>query len=170
MPIPCQNQKHGGVACLYCLSDCWLRVWGDGNGNISGKVLYQGKPLRAKAVTFFPSSGSGAFTSRIEQDGSYRVEKVPVGKVKIVIVPLVERSGTKQQPKVEAMAKAMKSGKMKISEESRKKMPPGFKEALEDSSSSGGIGPIPAQYTDPEKSVLEYTVIGGSQTHDIELK
>jgi hypothetical protein len=30
--------------------------------------------------------------------------------------------------------------------------------------------PIPASYKDPEKSGLTYTVTGGTQTHDIELK
>jgi hypothetical protein len=170
-PSPKARQGWRG---LFLLSLGMLAAGCSSKGNISGKVLYQGKPLPAKAVTFFPSSGEGAFSSRIEKDGSYSVEKVPVGRVKIVIVPVAQESTgpkaqSKAQPKVQVMAQAMKSGKVIISEEARKKMPPGFKEALEGSSSEGS-GQIPAQYTDPEKSVLEYTVIGGSQTHDIELK
>ncbi|HEY7423226.1 MAG TPA: hypothetical protein VH682_03195 [Gemmataceae bacterium] len=171
-PSPKTRQGWCG---LFVVSLGLLTMGCSSKGDVSGKVSYQGKPLPARAVTFFPSSGEGAFSSRIEMDGSYRMEKVPVGKVKIVIVPFEQqRAGPKAQPKtqakVQAMAQAVKSGKVHFSEEGRKKMPPGFKEALEDSSSPEGIGSIPAQYTDPEKSVLEYTVTGGEQTHDIELK
>jgi hypothetical protein len=135
-------------------------------GNVSGKVAYQGKPMPGGAVSFMPTSGKGAYTSRIKPDGSYTVIKVPVGEVKIVILPPTVGS----DPKVRMMAQAVKSGKMKVSSEELDKMPPAFRQAIEDPSAGSQAYPIPKKYTDPEKTDLKYTVTGGSQTHDIDLK
>src|SRR5437588_6501794 len=55
------------------------------SGTVSGKVTYQGKALRGGSVTFIPADGVGVATSRIAEDGSYKVEKVPAGNVKITV-------------------------------------------------------------------------------------
>jgi hypothetical protein len=142
---------------------------GASQGTVSGKVLYRGQPLTGGAVTYFPDSGKGAFTTRIKPDGSYSLPKVPVGKVRIAIAPAAQRH---MDPQMQAMARAVKSGKDRPSPEMIEKMPPNMRAALEESPSPGPgrPPPIPPQYTDPDKSGLEYTVTGGSQTHDIELK
>jgi hypothetical protein len=169
-PLPKTRTWWGG---LFVLSLGLLAAGcGSGNGNVSGKVLYQGKPLTTGAVTFFPSSGAGAFISRIEQDGSYRVEKVPVGNAKIAIhIPPAKRARDRapQSPQ-QSMVQDIKSGKVKISDETRAKLPSAMKKDLEAASSTGETGPIPAQYSDPEKSGLEYMVTGGSHSYNIELK
>jgi hypothetical protein len=142
---------------------------GSATGQVTGKVIFRGKPLSGGAVSFLPASGQGANTSRIKEDGTYTVIKVPVGTVKIVVAP---PAAAKLDPKIKMMVDAVKSGKTKMSQEEIDKMPPEFREALDSGgpSSSGRSGVIPKQYTDPEKSVLEYTVTSGSQIHDIELK
>jgi hypothetical protein len=138
-------------------------------GDVSGKVLYRGQPLTGGAVTFFPVTGKGAFTTRIKPDGSYHLPKVPAGKVQIAIAPAAAR---RIDPQMQSMIQAIKSGKQKLSPEALEKMPPGMRAALEDPSSPPpATGPaIPPQYTHPEKSGLEYMVTAGAQTHDVELK
>jgi hypothetical protein len=165
---PRQKGKSLGVGLLVLLLG--LPAAGcSSKGDISGKVLYQGRPMSAGAVTFFPSSGKGAFTSRIKEDGSYRVEKVPVGEVKIAVVPPA-RGIAVPNAQAKKIAQAVKSGQTTISEEALAKMPPKYKEALERPSAPGQSVPFPPHYSDPEKSGLAYTVTGGGQSHDIELK
>jgi hypothetical protein len=135
-------------------------------GTVSGKVFYKGKPLPKGSVTFLLESG-GAYGSGIKADGSYTIEKVPAGKVKIIVtVP----SQAKDDPRMAMMKQAMKSNKLEISEEAKKDMPAEFKSALEEPGSSGAPISIPKHYSDPEKSGLELIVTGGQQNHDIELK
>jgi hypothetical protein len=146
---------------------------GPRSGDISGKVLYRGQPLPGGAVTYFPDSGKGAFTTRIQPDGSYHLLRVPAGKMHIAIAPLAAPAAARRvDPEMQAMAKAIKSGKQKLSPEAREKMPPAMRAAIEEpaAASPGQSMVIPPQYTHPEKSGLEYTVTAGSQTHDIELK
>lgn len=163
-------KTKGWVGLFVC--SLGLFVVGCGSkGTVSGKVLYQGKPLHAGVVTFFPSSGGGSFTGRIQADGSYRVEKVTPGQAKIAIVPptpVAAASGRGRMPP--GMAEAVKSGKIKLSDEARAKMMPGQKKAVESLSSSTEPEAIPQQYSDAAKSGLECRVNGGYQTHDIELK
>jgi hypothetical protein len=137
-------------------------------GNISGKVLYDGKSLPAGIVTFVPTSGQGAFSSRLGPDGSYSLEKVPTGPVKIAVkaFPRIRNRGGRLKP----MADAVKSGKLILSDERRAKMAKGMKEKLE-----AALGPeeagvsVPPQYWDADKSGLQYIVTSGSQTHDVEI-
>jgi hypothetical protein len=166
---PLQRAKRLGLG-LLLLSLGLPAVGCGGSGNVSGKVLYQGKPLPGGAVTFMPTSGQGAYTSRINPaDGSYNILKCPAGPVRVVIVPPARSSA---DPKVRMMVDAVKSGRQpKPTPEDLEKMPKDFRDAFE-----GAIAgeeksvPLPAKYTDPKGSELQYTVTAGNQTHDIELK
>jgi len=79
---------------------------GSRTGDVSGKVLYKGKPLSGGSVTFFHSKG--ASSSRIDNDGSYTVFKVPVGEAKITVQSL--RAEGLSTPVRQQMIKAIKSG------------------------------------------------------------
>jgi hypothetical protein len=57
---------------------------GGQKGEVSGKVSYQGQPVRGGMVSFIPEAG-GLKTSAIEEDGSYTVRDVPLGPVKITV-------------------------------------------------------------------------------------
>jgi hypothetical protein len=140
---------------------------GPSTGTVTGKVRYNGKPLSSGSVSFLPESGRGSFGARIKEDGSYTIEKVPVGKVKIV-VNLGKSRGN--NPRRAMMHQAMKSNKVELSEEARKSMPSTFKDAAESPQPSAWVTSIPKRYSDPDQSGLELTVTGGQQTHDIELK
>jgi hypothetical protein len=138
-------------------------------GEVSGKVLYQGKPLAGGVVTFLPASGQGAFVANIGEDGSYHLSKVPAGKMKITVKST--SSNPSLSPMQQKMIKENKKKKKEYTKEELEKLPPEMRKALEDSSSSPGkLVPIPPQYGDPEKSGLECTVTGGKQDHNIELK
>jgi hypothetical protein len=140
-------------------------------GNISGKVLYDGKPLPAGVVTFVPTSGQGAFTSRLGPDGSYSLEKVPTGPVKIAVkaFPPKQGGGRRGGGKLKRMADAVKSGKLILSDERRAKMPKVTKQ-LEAALAPEEAGvSVPPQYWDADKSGLQYIVTSGSQTHDVEI-
>ena len=140
---------------------------GTSTGTVTGKVRYNGKPLSHGSVSFLPESGKGAFVARIKEDGSYTIEKVPAGKVKIVVNAGASSRG---DPREAMMQQAMKSNGIELSEEARKSMPSTFKDAAKGPQPSRPIISIPKRYSDPEKSGLELTVTGGPQTHDIELK
>jgi hypothetical protein len=135
-------------------------------GEISGKVLYRGKPVPGGTVTFFPAGGKGAFNSSIQQDGSYSLTKVPAGEVTIT----VETESKKPAP--QGTGTSGPKSKVRIYREEmekfREQKTPG--RTPRQFPSKEQYVPIPASYNDPEKSGLTYTVTGGEQTHDIELK
>ena len=113
-------------------------------GHVSGKVLYKNQPLSSGTVLFVGPDGTTRGFSAIAADGTYRIEKVPVGPVKIAVV---------SEPRVPpGLANARGPGPQ----------PP-------DQMRNDYI-PIPARYKDPEHSGLRYTVEGGKQTQDILLQ
>lgn len=118
---------------------------GPAKSTVSGKVTYQGKAMPAGFVTFVPANGA-PLHAEIQSDGSYRLNNVPLGTVKIAVKP------QEGQEMPTAMPRDPKNyGKFKAAATERKSS-------------------IPDKYTDPEQSGLTYTVTQGSQQHDIDLK
>jgi len=138
-------------------------------GNISGKVLYRGKPLPGGTVTFFSVEGKGAaFPSPIQGDGSYSLRQVPPGEVKITVETESRNPAPQKNPQAAAKARTymeMMQKKMKEEMAARGQGPTPMQLPSKEQ-----YVPIPASYKDPEQSGLTYTVTGGTQTHDIELK
>jgi hypothetical protein len=94
-------------------------------------VTLNGKPFTGGAVTVVTEDGKYHFSGRIQADGTYRVERAPVGKVRIgVVVPPSARP-----PGAVPKGKDMKDGKVAA---------PAQK--------SGGS--FPASYSNPETSGL----------------
>lgn len=114
-----------------------------------------GTPLRGGSVTIFPAAG-GMKKSDIAEDGSYKVEKVPLGSVKIS----VETSSMKPA--------AMPPGMEAMYAKKPKDAPGG--------DSTRGAGDlkryvqIPDKYGNPEESGLTYSVHAGQNDHNIDLK
>jgi len=118
---------------------------------VSGKVLYNNKPLKGGRVTFVGSDGKPA-AAEINEDGTYTMDKAPLGEVKIAV-------------ETEWLRRAANRPR---------NIPPGMK--------PGGFTPpdpaalakryvwIPEQYADPQKSGKTYTVKPGKQEHDIILE
>ncbi len=119
---------------------------------VSGKVLYQGKPLPGGIIKFVGANGFVGM-SPIDTDGSYKVE-APVGEVQISVDNrMLNRGGVRNKGPKEPPAAKME----------RPDRPQGGKAI------TGTYVPLPSQYTSPESSGLKYLVQRGPQTHDIEL-
>lgn len=121
---------------------------------VSGKVLFQGKPLPGGRVSFVALKGGFASIGVIKEDGTYQI-KAPVGDVTISV------DNTMLRPK----------GGQKGGGPERQKShpsPPGAEKSKEEAIKGRWVK-IPAQYMNPGKSGLTYTVTKGPQTHNIEL-
>ncbi len=116
------------------------------HADVSGKVLFQGKPLPGGQITFVAVKGGFSAVGTIDENGEYQV-KAPLGEVQISVTNrmLQPRGGEKTMGR---LAKA---------------------QAPEGASVKGRYVQIPPQYEDPQKSGLKYTVTRGPQTHDVEL-
>jgi hypothetical protein len=113
---------------------------GPSQATVSGKVTYQGTPLTTGTVTFL-CKGDKSVSCSISPTGEYTLTKVPVGPAKIgVFTPPA------------------------VPENMAGKVP---------EASGGAAGKpvaIPASFSDPKSSGLEYTVTAGAQQHPIDLK
>lgn len=144
------RNRQGSVATVVFLVLVLMAGCGNPKGSVSGKVLYQDKPLTGGYVTFIQEKGP-SLSAKIQSDGQYRIDKVPLGEVKITVQP--ESATGAAQGYSEKQPRLPKS--------------PGDMEKM--------LRPqtqirFPQQYSDPEKTGLTYTVTKGSQEHDIVLK
>ena len=133
--------------------------------NVSGKVNYKGAPLKGGTVTFASTTGKGDVTAQIGEDGSYTMEKVPVGQVKILVAT------ESLKPKFN-MGGPMSKGGLNA--------PPTYA-APQGQGNAANYNPqqredqskryvaIPLEYGDPQKTKLTYDVKSGESTHNIDL-
>ncbi|HYT88751.1 MAG TPA: hypothetical protein VEL76_08595 [Gemmataceae bacterium] len=129
-------------------------------GTVSGRVLYQNKPVTGGWVMFAPTErGKSAVTTMIKEDGHYQLT-VPPGEVRISVdnrewEPLTAPS---PPPALPPDIKAPPVEKGKAPAPTPAPLHPGKYVA------------IPPLYYQLETSGLRYTVTAGAQSHDIELK
>jgi hypothetical protein len=144
-----------GVSLVLCLATTGC----GGNGSVSGKVSYKGEPLGGGSVLFVSTEGRGSASTEIGPDGQYSIDKIAAGPVKIS----VETKSAKpvKGPPRGAMPTPPAGAMPKDIDPSKYNQP---------SQPKGKYVAIPENYADPEKSGLTYTVTGGSQPHDIDLK
>jgi hypothetical protein len=111
-----------------------------GAAPVAGKVTYQGKPVVWGSVTLKAADGS-IHQIGINLDGTYRLEKVPVGPAAVGI----------SSPDPAPSARARQLGKDE--ERTRPGAPP---------VPPGAWFPLPAKYADPASSGVTVQVGGGS--------
>lgn len=119
-------------------------------GTVTGKVYYKTKLLKGGTVTFVGPDGKTA-TGQIQEDGSYTVEKAPVGEVKVG----VDNRSLKPRPGIP-----------------RYRPPSGSQAGYtppDPAEQAKRYVPIPDQYTDPTTSGKTLTVTSGKQEQDIKL-
>jgi prepilin-type N-terminal cleavage/methylation domain-containing protein len=116
------------------------------HAEVSGTVLFQGKPLPGGKITFVAVDGGFPSVGTIDENGHYQI-KAPIGAVEIGVTnQVLKKSGAaKGLPR---LAQA---------------------ESAENQPLKGRYVKIPSQYEDPHTSGLKYTVKRGQQTHNIEL-
>jgi hypothetical protein len=119
-------------------------------GSISGTVSYKGQPLGNGSVVFVGKEGKGD-SSPIGADGSYQVNRAPVGQVKIT---------------VETVPPAPTAGAIPMA---GKITPSGGPEMPKSPGAAGKYVKIPDKYKDAAQSTLTYEVKPGSQKYDINL-
>jgi hypothetical protein len=167
----------GRLVLVLLLSACFTGCGGPGTGNVSGQVLFQGKPLPGGIVMFRPVNTSfNPVTAPIDQDGKYEV-RVPAGECKISVdnhglqhAPTgpvgvsgaPENVGGRRGGPPKGAVGPPKGG---IGEVAKEKGAP----EISIENPVGTYVPIPKDYYDPETSGLTLTVKTGSQTHNIEL-
>ena len=128
---------------------------GNPTGTVSGKVYYQEKPLKGGNVTFVNTEQKVSRLAPIQEDGSYKVEKVPVGEVTIT----VETQSLKPAGRGNLPTYAPPAGK---------ESPGGYKPPKL-AENAKRYTPIPGGYATAETSKLKYKVESGSKDHDIKL-
>jgi hypothetical protein len=142
-----------------------LVVAGCGGGDenkVSGRVLYDGKPVRGGLVTFVPTNPKArSVTAELDGEGNYAVF-LPVGEVKIGV------DNRELEPRAPA------AHEMPPDLPAIKDLPGNVKPDRSRPKTSGGAGAgryvkIPRQYYDAQTSEIKYTVTQGNQTHDIDL-
>lgn len=154
-----QAARFGRVlAAGFCLCGLLLvEGCGGGKGTVSGKVSYQGKPVRGGNVAFIPEAGSPV-NSPIEADGTYTIRKIPPGNVKITV-----ETDSFRPPLEKAVARG---GDAKFLKQNLEKMNP----QMADPERAKRYVRIPPQYRDPRQTNLSYEVKSGEQEYNIDLK
>jgi hypothetical protein len=142
-----RGRGWGLVAALLLLATVGC---GRKTGSISGKVSYNGKPLPSGSVAIYGEAG-GVASSQIEGDGSYTIQRAPLGPAKLTVVTPRPHA----QPRRSGRDRAPSKG------------PGGEQRAAAPEPKPVAI---PEKYQDPQQSGLTYTVKPGDQTFDIDLK
>ena len=138
------------VAISVALPGCGVREYRlpETGATLEGTVTYSGNSVPAAMIIVVGESSSA--TGNIGENGRYKVENVPLGKVTLA----VNTDAAKGQMMGQAMAQAYQGSKNKDA----KKAP-----ALR-------FLDVPKKYQDPNASGITTTVKEGANTYDIVLK
>jgi hypothetical protein len=120
--------------------------------NLTGKVTYNGAPVTAGTLTFYPKEGGGVYPMALNSDGTYSGTDLPLGAGDVAIE--TESANKKNaQTYGGGRAPAMSS------------KPPGS-----GGTEQGAYVMIPAKYAKKETSNLTVTLTKGNNTNNIDLK
>jgi hypothetical protein len=136
------------VACLLLLG---LGGCSKGQGTVSGKVTLEGKALKSGSVLMV-GEDQVRYSGDIERDGSYRIENVTFGNIRVAVYSV--------DPKEQNVPKSKNDRPGKLGGKIPDRPPV----------DNVGWFPIPADYGDPSKSGLALTVDQPNQVFDIPLK
>ena len=71
--------KQRLLACGSAALLCFVAAGCSTSGTLTGKITYDGVPLRGGIVTFRTQDGKARITARIQPDGTYTAEDVELG-------------------------------------------------------------------------------------------
>lgn len=150
---------------------CVVAGCGAPKGKVSGRVLYQGKPLPGGLVTFQPAdSNFNAVVATLDEEGNYEAT-LPPGEVQVAV------DNRMLQPRAPALkgipadlpAEVKKAiGQAQSKQQGPPAAPTQTTHAPE--KTNGKYVPISPKYYTIEDNGLGFTVQAGDQKHDIELK
>jgi len=151
----------GLLLALALLAGCGRR-----EGKVSGRVLYNGKPLPGGSLYFRPADGAlNTVSVTIDEKGNYEAA-LPVGEVKIA----VNNTELQRQPAEGGGRPQLPPIKLPNIPKSKGSEPPEAPPPDAPQKPAGAYVPIPEKFYNADTSGLTYTVKPGPQTHDIELK
>ena len=152
-PTPVQYKVWGGVAGFgLLLIIIGLFFLSRPTGNVTGKVTFRGKPVYTGSVIIVGKDGVAA-AGPIETDGTYVVQKAPVGEVTVGVIS--------KNPVYLHKISVMRSSRTPVPA-SALATPPNLDQRK--------WFPIPKEYEEPVRSGLTYSVKKGDNQYDIELK
>jgi hypothetical protein len=161
--LACRRRLAGGVLGLVLVlaaAGC-----GAGEGRVSGRVLYNGRPLPGGRVTFRPADPrQNSVSAALDEGGNYTAV-LPAGPVQVSV----------DNRELEPHASLAGLAPANLAPDVRKVLgnpAPGKPSHPGDGSDNhaGNYVKIPDRYYDVESSGLDFTVTGGEQPHDIELR
>jgi hypothetical protein len=125
---------------------------GQQDATVTGTVLLDGKPITGSQVTVtFTGEKGPPGIGKVDPEGNYKVQMAP-GNVRITLaVPLFRTLAGGRVQEMDPAKFGAKGAVVKASERNK------------------DLPKIPARYTDPTKTPLNYTVKPGAQKHDIEI-
>lgn len=123
---------------------------------VHGTLKYEGKPLGGAIITFF-SADNATFTARTRSDGTYQVDRVPQGTVRVSVQ--IPKRRPKPRPDPASVQKANKEAGLKSWQERKQLEEP----------SSPRIK-LPDRYGNPETSDLSFELKELDQDYSIDLK
>jgi len=140
---------------------------GKQTATVSGKVTIDGEPLKGGNVTFTRNDGKPTTYAVIAADGSYKMENVPVGNVKVC----VETKSLKpaQAPSLRPGGGGAGGPPIVNKPPQGSDLPKDYDPNKQNVSNADLYVPIPDKYSDPAQTDLQYEVKSGSQEHAIQL-
>jgi hypothetical protein len=141
-------------------------------GSVSGKVTYQGKPLKGGSVSFVSDDGGRSYASGIKEDGTYTVPDLQGGSYKVCVETASLKAGDQAGGGYAPKGAAIPKGKMGPPPDAP--VPEGYTPsdpaAAALAANRRKYVQIPDKYAQPDTTDLTYKFEGGTQTHDIDLK
>jgi hypothetical protein len=128
---------------------------GDRAATLSGNVTYQGRTVTSGSVIVVNADGT-AKSGVIEPDGTYTVEGVKLGRVKIGVF-------SPDPAHARSILKADENRAKTVRRTAKKARPAG-------KAAAGGWFPLPHNLGDPDKSGLACDVTESHIQHDIDMK
>jgi hypothetical protein len=148
-----------------------LGCGGSKTAKLSGKVLFDNKPLPGGTITFYPADGGklNPASTAIQEDGTYSLDNAPTGEVKVSVSNAHLKGANDGIKRGPGGGPPPASQNIKAPPEVMAKMP----QQPPDNKLTpiGKYIPIPDKYGKPETSGLSTTIKGGNQTDvNFELK
>jgi len=185
---------------LFVLSVLCLSLTGCASqGTVSGKITCGGEPLKGGFVTFIPDESGPNYTTSINEDGTYSIANVKVGKYKVCVdteglkggggpagpstgpagggsykgsgpPPSAKMPGGSAVTGGADLQKKAESGKLKAGPPPGATLPEGYRDGFTTQKENAAkYVPIPTKYAKPETTDLTVEV-KGSQQFDIPLQ
>jgi len=147
-------------------------------GSITGKVTYKDKNLKGGNVTFVSTEGQPSRTAEIGDDGTYTIPTITAGTYKITVETDSLRPKSLPPQAGGASGAPPGPGGKTGGPPPDAPIPPGYTPSnlaeaslvTANAKNAKKYVKIPDDYKDSNKTDLGYTVVGGAQTHNIELK